>query len=799
MTTSYKISDRLFLIKEDINTKTPIAPSATTATNHIAVVDVSGSMYGAIDQIRADIKKKLPKLISDKDTFSLIWFSGRNEFGVILEGEPIATLPDLTRVNGAIDRWLRCVGLTGFKQPLEEVAALAGRVAKKSPGSFSLFFMSDGCDNQWSRDEVLKAVEKAGAAVTAATFVEYGYYADRPLLTQMAERAGGTLIHSQDFDRFEVVFSEAMGRKAASKKVDVKLPNVDVVGGFAFALQGTEIPTFGVDKGTCSVPDGIDALFFLSPTAVGTAGPDLVSISDTRDSSQKNSYENEQALAATYAAASLFSTRMKPEIVKPLLKATGDVALIEQFNACFGKQKYSEFMDAAKVAAFDNSKRLAKGWDPSKVPADDAFTVLDTLRLLASDDGNRLMLDHPSFKYSRVGRGRLDSAENFTVAEKDEVLALAPNLNLTFDEQGTFINAITDNTVKTAVKAKFDEIKATKVEALKFVADAAPDGFPVSNLTYNEERANVSVLVKKTGTVDISKRVPPEHKKKLPSVIPTFIYRNYTVIKDGLVNIEVLPVRITAQTWKTIQAEQKAGRLPDDCITDTGTGVGLVQLTKLPIVNAKMVKAVSAKKLFEDEYALTKARAAQKVYNGVLKEKFPGSKKSEGFSVLYGDDAASWLKDQGITDYSGFNPKSTVAPSVDVYMAKELKIGLKGLSSLPTVKDVREKMAKGKLTASASLMATAVKEIDDFQASDVFKKAKNQDEVFQSWLEAQAEAQTKATRRLIFDMAQTKFSIIVGQVWPSEFKSLDENTMTINVDNTAIEAKLEQREVEEKI
>jgi hypothetical protein len=791
MTTSYKISDRLFLIKESIKTNTAIASTTTTATNYIAVVDVSGSMYGAIDRIRDDIKKKLPKLIGDKDTFSLIWFSGRDQFGVILEGEPIATLPDLNRVNGAIDRWLRCVGMTGFKQPLEEVAALAGRVAKKSPGAFSLFFMSDGCDNQWPRDEVLKAVEKAGAAVTAATFVEYGYYADRPLLTQMAERAGGTLIHSQDFDRFEAVFSESMGRKAASKKVSVKLPNVDVVGGFAFGLADKEIPTFAVEKGAVTVPDGMDAVFFLSPTSIGEDGGELQKISQSLNSTAP--------IAATYAAVSLFSTRMKPEIVKPLLKVTGDVALIDQFNACFGKQKYSEFMDATKVAAFDTSKRLAKGWDPSKVPPDDAFTVLDTLKLLASDEGNKLLLDHESFKYSRIGRGRLDSAENFTVAEKDEVLALAPNLNLTFDDGGTFINAITDNTVKSAVKAKFDEIKATKVEALKFVADESPEGYPVSNLTYNEERANVSVLVKKTGSIDISKRVPSEHKKKLPNTIPSFIYRNYAIIKDGLVNVDVLPVTITKATWDKIQEEQKAGRLPLDVITDTGKGIGLVQLTKLPIINAKMVKAVSAKKLFEDEYALTKARAAQKVYKGVLKEKFPDAKKSEGFSVLYGEDAASWLKDQGITDYNGFNPKSTVAPSVDVYNAKKLEIGLKGLSSLPTLKDVREKMAKGKLTASAALMAPAVKEIDDFLASDIYKKAKKQDDVFQAWLEAQAEGQTKITRGLIFDMTQTKFSIIVGQVWPSEFKSIDENSLTINVDGNAIEATLKASEVEEKI
>ena len=44
---------------------------------------------------------------------------------------------------------------------------------------------------------------------------------------------------------------------------------------------------------------------------------------------------------------------------------------INMFSTCFGKQKYSEFMDTAKVAAFGTG-RYEKGYDPKKVPADDA-------------------------------------------------------------------------------------------------------------------------------------------------------------------------------------------------------------------------------------------------------------------------------------------------------------------------------------------------------------------------------------------------------------------------------------------
>src|SRR5690348_3258598 len=101
MTTKhYKVSDRLFLIEEPIQGTT--TKVTVGVTHHIACVDCSGSMYDAIPRIREDLKKKLPTMLSEKDTFSLIWFSGRGQYGVILEGEPVATLPDLQRVNQAI-------------------------------------------------------------------------------------------------------------------------------------------------------------------------------------------------------------------------------------------------------------------------------------------------------------------------------------------------------------------------------------------------------------------------------------------------------------------------------------------------------------------------------------------------------------------------------------------------------------------------------------------------------------------------------------------------------------------------
>lgn len=281
-TTFSRVSDSLYLVRQAVLSKEPAKPKEVP-TNHLLVIDCSGSMSCDLPKVREQVKRKLPKLLRDTDTLSIIWFSGRGEHGVLLEAEPVSTLKDLKDVEAAVDRWLRPVGLTGFREPLESVPALVARVSAKRPGSvFSLFFMSDGCDNQWQRPDILKAVEKAGSSVASATFVEYGYYADRPLLTQMAEKSGGSVIHAKDFDSYAPIMEASIQKKqSGAPRVEVKIPG-DVVGGFAYAVAGDELLTFAVESGAVQVPQDLGALCYLSSTPVGGRGQDLVSFSNSQ-------------------------------------------------------------------------------------------------------------------------------------------------------------------------------------------------------------------------------------------------------------------------------------------------------------------------------------------------------------------------------------------------------------------------------------------------------------------------------------------------------------------------------------
>jgi hypothetical protein len=770
--TSHKVSDSLWLVRHPVYSGKVV--KASSPVDHIIVIDCSGSMSYDLPKIRGQLNEKLPRILREEDTVSICWFSGPSQCGFLMEYEEVRNLADLDSVKQRVDRWLRPIGMTGFRDPLKKVADLLGRAPR--PGrSSSLFFMSDGCDNCSSRAEILSAC--ASLKASSATFVEYGYYADRPLLTAMAEKAGGNLIFAEQFDRYAPLFEAAMQKTlSGAPRIEAQI-KADVVGSFAWSPVSGDLVTFSVEGGKALVPEDLSEIWYLSPSIVGQEGPSLLASSKARSSTPE--------VSAAYAAVSLFSVRMKPDVVLPLLKATGDVSFIEAFSGCFGKQKYSDFMDSAKTASFEPKVRWSAGWDPDKVPRDDAFTVLDMLALLSEDDGNKLLLDDPAFKYSRIGRGRVDAETVLTKEEQEEVEKLTAEMGKTKDAK-----KVSDLASKIAAISN-------KPKPLSFEADPAPDGYSVSNLVYNEDRPNISVQIKRTGSVDVGLRLPPELSGKLPARVKTTTYRNYAVVSNGLVNVKSLPVRLSAATSAKLTGLLRDGTIPVGTVSVGSDGKTMVFLDVLPVVNRKMVKAVSAKSFFETQYALSKAQAAQKVYNAYVKELLP-AKRAEGLAAQYGDAAATWLKENGITD-GGFSPKSVQAESTDFYVAKELKTSLKGLSKLPSLKELKEQIQKGKLNAGGLLMKPTYDEVEAFLASPIYQKAANKEGVLDSWLDGQAKQARKICRDLILDIAKTTFSLIVGQVWFSEWKSLDENTMTVEVDGQKIEGTATLREIEVRI
>src|ERR1051326_7498495 len=410
--TDLRITDGFYLNHKIIPTtsKTIITD---VPTNHIVVIDCSGSMYNELPNIRQQLKNKLPMMMKEADTVSIIWFSGRNQCGVVVEALMMKTAVDLTGVHRAIDNFLKPIGLTGFVDPLQEVEKMIGRVQK--PGyAVNLFFMSDGHDNQWAKDIILTAVEKLQPLVSSAAVVEYGYYCNKPLMVKMAEGLGASEVLAENFLQYEPLFETAMTKRISGvKKVEIHI-ETPAQHGFAYAIGDNEILTFAVNGQSVLVPEGLTDLYWFSEVPAST---NVVEPSDA-------TYHQR-----LYAGLVPLTQRMLSTDIFRVLKATGDVHLIRMFSNCFGKQAYRDFQTSANECVFDIAARLLAGYDPDEVPAEDAYTIIDLLYLLADDDGNKFYPNHASFDYERIGRKAL-TEQSLTEDASRRVVEIAMQLQM---------------------------------------------------------------------------------------------------------------------------------------------------------------------------------------------------------------------------------------------------------------------------------------------------------------------------------------------------------------------------------
>lgn len=744
---SYKISDRLYL---NALTRAPAPRKPLPGTDHFFVIDCSGSMAGDLPAIREAVKTKLYSIMREEDTLSLLWFSGRGECGTVLSYVSAKDLRSMASIATVIDRWLRPVGMTGFVEPLTRVVDQLK--ATKTGRARSLFFMSDGMDNQNRRADILDTMAKLSPWLHSTTIVEYGNYADRPMLTALAERAGGVYLHCSDFSTYEpAMYATLSQRTHASQEVEFALPapaGADHT--FAFFLDEAEqtLRTYAISDATYSITirDTDELLWYLSDTPPVT--PLSHHIADL----------GVNARCALYAALSLYATRSKPEVVFDLLRFIGDVRFIKQFAHCFGKQAYSAFADATREAVWSLERRGVDGYDPTLVPADDTFTLLGLLRLLSNDDTARLMVDE--LQYRRISRGTLDVEDALTLAEREAIAELNEKISTARSKKQI-----------DAVQTKIDAILAARPQPLRFTPDAQSEGVAIRKLVFNESSPNVSLLTEQTGSVDLSARIgsAPE-PDALPTKFPTKRYRNYAIIAHGIVNVQTLPVRIGPGLLDVL----KTFGVPHYRNGDTT----YIDISKMPLLSRGEVKRVRLMDAASVAWELTKLRAFLKVYKT--------HRDDEMRPVAnYSEATTRWLAEQGIT-VNGFAPRRVQDAVQDVIIGRQLNFKVKGYSTLPTVDSVLIKLSNGKpLNGPEQLMATAMQrvEIEALHPDTASHKAR---------LTSLIEDTEDSIRTLSYILSQVVFTIIVGQTWFTDMPDMNSNVVTLPGSNVTVTAELRE-------
>lgn len=702
-----RVSNDLFLVAQDVVKKNTKEVQVPRGLNHIFIYDRSGSMYGVLDQLCEDLKERL-RTVPSGDTVTLGWFSGEGDFNFVLKGFKITGQADYKTLDKVIDQNNTTRGCTCFSEILQDTNTVVKDLSALN-NNFALCFFTDGYPvvSNYSKEiaAIDKAIKAVAGKVTSSLMVGYGNYYNKELMSDMASKFGGSLIHSSDLKSFPTVLQSFMEKARENEdKVLVELHALPHADGAVFSLVGNQVNLYSVDQGAIA----------FSPTKGAVNTVFTLTSKAPRGMPDDNRNLTEEWTKALYAAAYIMVQKTKTDVALDILSVLGDKAIIDRVNNAFTNTEYGNVEANMLEAIGKPAARFIAGQVRNYLPKPDAFCVLDALELLTADPQAEFWPYNEAFEYKKIGVG---------------------------------------SKVKDGYP-KFEPDKNARV--------------PLKDLVWNDTKLNLSVRARIPGTVDL----PPKEARSfmLERTFKTFVWRNYTVIKDGFLNVDRLPVSMSKETYDKLLAE---GVIDKEHSRHYAGRAYVLHLNRLPVINRKIADGkTSAKQLAKNVLAELELEGQLKGLNFLRNELEP--KETRGLDMNLTPEQEAFLKEQGVSR-NGFAPPVEKLEATDFYMAKEFEVKVKGFSSFPKADEVRTKLAAKKpLTPSAEPVAEGLRlgTVIEMQATNSKQQLAGLDKLI-----ASKKDNLKAVRS---DIQRTKFSVLLAKKWFDEFTSREDNKLTVD-------------------
>jgi len=714
----YTIKENLFLVEQEIpGTDTPVIPDPV---NHLWIYDRSYSMSYDLPALAKDLIYKA-KEIPKGDTLSIGWFSSEGEYNFILKGFKITDDADYKILENAINKNKTPVGCTCFSEILADTKTVIEDLSVISD-KFSLMFFSDGYPvvSNYSREieSIYTAVEALEGKITSSCMIGYGNYYNRNLMMDMAERLGGSLIHSNNLPQFSIALEDLIKNSGSTTgKMPIEFtgakPNKDII--FSLSVHFKESASINVYR------QKEDGTILYAPTT-GTTKEHIYFLTDKLSGKEKEvtiekghflrPTDKESMLRAIYALGCILNQKTKTDEALEVIGSLGDTKLVDVLYNAFTNSEHGEAEEALKQAIHSPKERILGKYDTSYLPASDAFCLIDVIEMLLKDENAHFYPYHEDFKYKKISRGT-----------------------------------------------------KTKGDFPKFTAEKNPK-CALSTLAWHKSRLNLSVKANIKGTIDLGDEA---EKLGFAKKYPTHVFRNYAIVKDGFLNTPWLPVTLSKENYETLSEKGVIwtnGAWEED-------RVYVLELNKIPVMNRAIANGkTSATDLSNKVFEEIKLQAQLKVLNDAKKSLEEKTAYVDSTFAGLTDEQIEFLKDKGIGK-NGFSPAMETQDPVDYYFAKEFSIKVKSFSSLPSVKDTRARIASKKLRPADEVMKLG---IDLYDNSPV---ANQSDKIKLAWVDEEV---TKLKTQLLdvrFDIQRTKFSIILGKRWLNEFESREDNTLVL--------------------
>ena len=458
------------------------------------------------------------------------------------------------------------------------------------------------------------------------------------------------------------------------------------------------------------------------------AGQETTIYSLTQDVSGKSSRSvDEVDLKGMYGACIALSRINRSDVALDIIGFIGDVFFANKLSNSYTVSEIGVTEELLAEAILEPSKRFAEGRQPGCVPKRDAFCVLDALAVLVDDEEAKFYPGNELFQYRRIGVKR-ELAEGYAKFQRDEDTPC-----------------------------------------------------PMNTLIMNEKRMNLSIQTQIKGKVELTEECA---NHGLGKMFPTFQYKNYSIVKDGVLNVSILPCSVSEDTFNLLKNQK--------CIGQTETfapgSVYAINLGSLPVMNRAIADQYkSAKELCSNLLQSYWLKASVKVLKFFLEQVDPDGQAKKQESIL-SESAVNYLKEIGITN-SGYSPKTVAGEATDTYFAKEFVVSAKGLSSFPKVQEVLDRIASNKKqTAAGEMMLEGVSVFETLKTS-------YSGPALASSVKEKIDELTKKARSLNKNIQMAKFAVLLGNQWFEEFSSRED----CNLEVDGVVFKFEVKEVVEQI
>jgi hypothetical protein len=636
--------------------------------HHIHVLDRSGSMYGDIDALIDNVQSTITET-DENDLISIIWFSSPGQYRTLVKGAKRSD--NLLKL---LDSLRSVIGTTCFSDPIKEIELIVGELHALCP-NISVTFFTDGLPVvPWSIEEekrkIFDSLSRLKEKIVAVNTIGYGYNYNQTLLRDMASTTEyGVFAHSSDIDSYKTIFVKnyEVLNGTVSDPINVISDGNEII----FLTAGfTKMVEKQLDMTRMAKAD--NAIFILGKgdfdiTINGTT-TNTTAIANVVPAADKDDF--------LYAYAyNLFYQGKRQKCLDIVAKNLKDKYLADKQMSVFTFDDAANYQKELEQALYNDGTNGKARFKEGKcsanyLPKNNAHCVMDVVLALAEAGAYYMPVHSEAEKYQRTRRAAVDSDNRFKRSDEP-------------------------------VFASFEDF------------------------VFAEDRMNMSIRFKINGKVHLNPK--SAHRVGLDSEFDSFIWRSYTIIKDGALNVKKMVVAMPDASYKALE---KAGttmkQLPIDkplvaALTAKSSGaarfvLALVDLSPLPIINRTyLVKNANMSKVFETCSEMIKDEALQKWIGHYIKEINKLQPSKEGVFQAYTDEQALVLEEHGVDKsgaYKGIQVSVASVNDSDPYEIRSLSFTFKGVSSLPSVNDVEKRLASGKEpTISQKIMIDAKNEL----------------------------------------------------------------------------------------